>query len=73
MSSCKMFKTAVPQMGETAIFIEKVALDKCTADAVKKQADRLLGIWKHTLGRPVPIGDFQTLVSEFEGFYKKFG
>lgn len=68
-----MFKTEMPPMGKIAAFIEKVALDKCTADAVKKQADLLLGLWKHTLGRPVPVGDFQTLVSEFEGFYKRFG
>lgn len=68
-----MFKTRIPPMWEIAAFIEKVALDKCTADAVKKQADRLLGSWKHTLGLPVRVGDFQTLVSEFEGFYKRFG
>lgn len=68
-----MLKTKVPPMGEIATFLEKVVNNPLTADAVKKQADHLLGIWKNTLGRPVPVGNFQTLVTEFEGFYKKFG
>lgn len=29
-----MFKTPIPPLGDIAIFIEKVALDKCTAVAV---------------------------------------